>query len=119
MKLRNLFLIIFSFLILLTPCSIKASIQSIFKVELVSQKNYSSSKTVQNKTTQCSAPTFNSIQKNDNQFDFHYADLKINVIPSINLPRSSVSNDESNTVEYISSKIPFYLLYKQLKFSLF
>jgi len=118
MKPRNLFLIISSIFILLTPCSIKASINTIFKAEIVSQKTTTSAKTIQNKKDVCSLSEFTPTQTFDFNSDFHYFDIPKNFIVFTSLPHSSLIEDENKIVSYSSSKIPYYLLYKQLKFSL-
>lgn len=118
MNFRSLVLIISSIFILLTPCSIKASIHTILEVENVQHSKTSQSKTIQSKSTSCSIIKFETIKKSTKQLDFSTFDLPQTPFNFIQLARSSLIEEDSNSNEIQSPKIPFYLLYKQLKYSL-
>lgn len=118
MNVRSFVLIISSIFVLLTPCSIKASIHTILDVEYVQQTKTSPSKTIQNKSNPCTVVKFETIKKSTKQLNFLNFDLPQTSFQFISFARSSLIEEDSNSIEIQSSKIPFYLLYKQLKYSL-
>ena len=118
MNIRSLVLIISSIFVLLTPCSIKASIHTILDVETIQHSKTSPSKTIQSKSTSCSVIKFETIKKSTKQHDFTNFDLPKTPFNFIQFSRSSLIKEDSNSNEIQSPKIPFYLLYKQLKYSL-
>ena len=118
MNFRNLVLIISSIFMLLTPCSMKASIHTILEVENVQQTKSTPSKTIQSNTTSCVNIKFEVIKKSSKQLDLSHLDLPQTPFNFIQLARSSLIDEEPNLHEVQSPKIPFYLLYKQLKYSL-
>lgn len=118
MNFRSFVLIISSIFILLTPCSIKASIHTILEVENFHQTKSTPSKTIQSKSISCSVIKFEMIKKSTKQLDFSNFDLPQTPFSFIQLARSSLIDGEPNSHEIQSHKIPFYLLYKQLKYSL-
>lgn len=110
MKLRNLILIISSLFILLSPCSVKASVDSIFKTETTHTKSTSSKA--------CSLKEYKTTQKNEVKADVYFINSFQEFIYSTNKPINHTLHNENDVVKYTFSKIPYYLLYKQLKFSL-
>ncbi|HJD86299.1 MULTISPECIES: hypothetical protein [unclassified Empedobacter] len=118
MNFRSLVLIISSIFMLLTPCSMKASIHTILEVENVQQTKSTPSKTIQSNTTSCVNIKFEVIKKSSKQLDLSHFDLPQISLQFIQYARSSLIVEDIDSNKIQSPKIPFYLLYKQLKYSL-
>lgn len=120
MNLKSFILIVCSALLLITPCSIKASIHTIFEIESTQHATKTSqTKTIQAKSISCSVIKFEAIKKSIQKVDFYHVDFTPTIFNFIQLARSSLPDENfSKEIEISSPKIPFYLLYKQLKYSL-
>lgn len=118
MNFRSFVLIISSIFVLLTPCSIKASIHTILEVENVHQTKTSQVKINQNHSNSCTVVKFETIKKSTKNLNVPNFDLPDSSIHFIELARSSLIEEDIDSNEIQSPKIPFYLLYKQLKYSL-
>ncbi len=103
---------------LLTPCSIKASIHKILEIENVHQSKNSQVKINQNNSNSCSIIKVETIKKSIKNLDIPNFDLPESSILFIGLAHSSLNEEEINSNEIQPPKIPFYLLYKRLKYSL-
>ena len=118
MNFKSLVLIITSLFMLLSPCSMKASIHHILEVEQSQHQSKNQAKTIHSKSTSCSVVKFETIKKSIKQIGDFYTDFEPIKLNFIQFARSSIVDEHSTSVEIGSTKIPFYLLYKQLKYSL-
>ncbi len=97
----------------------KASIHQVFEIEQNQSKLKSQTKTIQSKTTSCEIGSVEMIKKSTKQvenFTFDFTPIKPDFIE---LARSSIEDTNKTDKIIPSVKIPFYLLYKQLKYSLY